>query len=114
MPLPQSLFDEVTASLTDSGRLDLVKKLRANRQNALDLTSTEAAALLGVSSPNTVKNWLKGGHFPGAYKTKGGHWRFPKAGVLATRTAMEELQRRNRESDLAPSDADDDEPIPLL
>lgn len=114
MPMPKSLFDEVTASLTASGRPDLVKRLNASRQKGADLTSTEAAALLGVSSPNTVKNWLKGGHFPGAYKTKGGHWRFPTAGVLATRTAMEELQRRNREGDLAPSDAEDDEPIPLL
>ncbi|NOY93351.1 MAG: helix-turn-helix domain-containing protein [Deltaproteobacteria bacterium] len=112
MPLPQALFDEVTASLTEFGRPDLVKKLRMNRSR--DLTSTEAAELLGVSSANTVKNWLRGGHFPEAYKTKGGHWRFPKAGVLAARTAMEELERRNRENDLAPSDADDDEPIPLL
>ena len=113
-PMSQLLFEEVTEALTGSGRADLVKRLRANRQKTRDLTSKQAAELLGVSSANTVKNWLKGGHFPGAYKTQGGHWRFPEAGVLATRAAMEALREKNRTGDLAPSDSEDDEAIPLL
>lgn len=38
---------------------------------AAQLTSKQAATLLGVSSANTVKNWLEGGWFPGAFQTAG-------------------------------------------
>jgi excisionase family DNA binding protein len=114
MPLPLSLFDEVASTLAEAGRNDLVQKLKAYRQGAKDLTSREAAEVLGVSSPNTVKNWLNGGYFPGAYKTPGGHWRFPRAEVLATKAAMDELRRRNRDGDFTPSDSEGEEPLPLL
>lgn len=77
------------------------------------LTSGEAARLLGVSSRNTVKNWLESGYFPNAFKTHGGHWRFPKAEVLAAKEALRELQARNLNGDLTPSDVGDLAP-PLL
>ena len=78
------------------------------------LTSSEAARLLGLSSPNTVKNWLAGGYFPGAFQTAGGHWRFPCQEVEAVKRRMEELRDRNRRGDLAPPDSDDDSSPPLL
>lgn len=72
------------------------------------LTSTKAAALLGVSSPNTVKNWLHGGYFPGAFKTAGGHWRFPREEVEAVRLRLSVLRDRNSRRDLMPDDYEDD------
>jgi hypothetical protein len=68
-----------------------------------------------VSSPNTVKNWLQGGHFPGAFKTAGGHWRFPKAEVLAVKDDLLEIAQRNRSGEFrSPPDVDDDSESPLL
>ena len=80
-----------------------------------DVVSTgEAAKMLGVSSANTVKNWLEGGHFPGAFRTVGGHWRFPRAEVLAMRRYMEELRAKNSRGDMMPPDLNDDVEPPLL
>jgi excisionase family DNA binding protein len=78
------------------------------------LTSKQAASLLGVASANTVKNWLEGGHFPGAFQTPGGHWRFPRGEVEATKLRMEELRERNRRGDLIPVDGDEDSVDPPL
>lgn len=78
------------------------------------LTSTKAAQLLGVSSPNTVKNWLEAGYFPGAFRTAGGHWRFPLSEVLAMKQAMEDREQRNAKGDLTPNDVDDDAEAPVL
>jgi excisionase family DNA binding protein len=110
--MPQPLYDELTAALTAAHRLDLVERLRALWEDEA-LTSKQAASLLGVSSANTVKNWLEGGWFPGAYRTPGGHWRFLRSEVLAARERMEELRDRNARRDLAPPDVDEDE-LPLL
>ncbi|MEM7446842.1 MAG: helix-turn-helix domain-containing protein [Myxococcota bacterium] len=66
------------------------------------LRSGDAARLLGVSSTNTVKNWLEGGAFPGAYKTRGGHWRFPESEVLAVKQQMKELRRRSEADEARP------------
>lgn len=92
-----------------------VPALRAESKAAEEpLTAPEAAKILGVSSPNTVKNWLEGGHFPGAYRTMGGHWRFPLAEVLAVKARMEALREKNRTGDLSPPDCDDDFDPPAL
>ncbi len=49
-----------------------------------DLVSPhKAAALLGVRSPNTVKNWIRRGWLPRAFATPGGHWRIPRGDVDA-------------------------------
>ncbi|MEY3930458.1 MAG: Helix-turn-helix domain [Cyanobacteriota bacterium] len=96
-----ALLDDVTAALRDAGRSDLVERLMASAQADI-LTSTEAASLLGVASANTVKNWLEGGYFPGAFQTPGGHWRFPREEVEAAKARMEELRNRNRHGDLRP------------
>ena len=71
-------------------------------------------ALLGVSSPNAVKNWLAGGYFPGAYQTAGGHWRFPRTDVLAAKQRLESLREKNSRGDLTPDDCDDAPAPPLL
>jgi hypothetical protein len=60
-----------------------------------------AARLLGVSSPDTVKNWARAGRFPGAYKGDGGQWQFPLAEVLAHRANQLVVEDRKRRRDLS-------------
>ena len=96
-----ALLEDVTAALREAGRSDLVESLMASAQADM-LTSAEAASLLGVASANTVKNWLEGGYFPGAFQTPGGHWRFPREEVEAAKARMEEFRVRNRAGDLMP------------
>ena len=113
--LPQPLYDDLISALSAAGRRDLVGRLEAHRPRAA-LTSGEAATLLGLSSANTVKNWLEAGHFPGAFKTAGGHWRFHQDDVEAMKARMDSLRDRNRRRDLTPPDSGDDDrpPPPLL
>ncbi len=108
-----TLYPEVTSTLTRAGRAELVEPLGACFPKET-LTSSEAAALLGLSSANTVKNWLAAGYFPGAFQTRGGHWRFLRAEVEAVKARMADMGERNRRGDLAPPDAADDSPPPLL
>jgi excisionase family DNA binding protein len=108
-----ALLDDVTAVLRDAGRIDLVERLMATAQ-ADALTSKQAASLLGVASANTVKNWLEGGHFPGAFKTPGGHWRFPREEVEAVKLRLEELRERNRRRDLMPAEGEEESVHPPL
>ncbi len=112
--MPQELYDEMTAALASAGREDLAASLRKYVRPRADLTSVQAARLLGVSSANTVKNWLKGGQFPGAYRTRGGHWRFPTDEVEAAKRRMEDLRAKNQTGDVTPPDVEDDGPVPLL
>ena len=112
--VPQSLFEEVSSVLSGAGRGDLVVRLDKALRPQETLTSKKAAELLGVSSVNTVKNWLEGGQFPGAFRTQGGHWRFPREEVLAARERMNTLRERNRRMDLAPPDSDGNEDEPPL
>ncbi len=113
--MPQPLYDDLTAALAAAGRWDLVRRLAAHRPREI-LTSGQAAARLGVSSANTVKNWLEAGHFPGAFKTAGGHWRFYRDEVEAVKSRIDELREKNRRADLTPPDAGDEDgpPPPLL
>jgi excisionase family DNA binding protein len=108
-----ALLNDVTAALREAGRSDLVERLVATAQ-ADTLTSSKAAALLGVASANTVKNWLEGGYFPGAFQTPGGHWRFPREEVEAVKMRMEDLRNRNRHGDLMPVGEDEDSVHPPL
>lgn len=114
------LLEEARAFFTEHGRLDLLPCLKSSLPAAevekSELTSAEAAALLGVSSPNTVKKWLEGGHFPGAYKTPGKHWRLPRKEVLAVKARLAELQAKNQAGDVSPPDhdGDDESDVPLL
>ena len=108
-----TLLNDVTAALRDAGRSDLVERLMASAKPDT-LTSTQAAALLGVASANTVKNWLDGGYFPGAFQTPGGHWRFSRKEVESVKMRMEELRDRNRHGDLMPVGGDEDSCHPPL
>lgn len=109
--LPRSLLEETLDTLRADGHLDLADRLRTACEPDADLTSKQAAELLGVSSPNTVKNWLKGGSFPDAYQTEGGHWRFPRASVMAVRERMDALRTLNAGRDLTPPEIDEDPDI---
>ena len=109
-----ALLNDVTTALREAGRSDLVERLVASTQADL-LSSKQAASLLGVASANTVKNWLEGGHFPGAFQTPGGHWRFPREEVEAVKLRLEDLRERNRSRDLMPSGGSEesiDPPLP--
>ncbi len=108
-----TLYADVAEVLLQAGRHDLVERLAALNPKE-SLTSSEAAKLLGLSSSNTVKNWLAGGHFPGAYQTAGGHWRFPRHEVEAVKQRMEVLRERNRRGDVAADEVDDASEPPLL
>jgi predicted DNA-binding transcriptional regulator AlpA len=114
--LSQSLYDDVISALTAAGRLDLVSRMKSDQQAKAVLTSKQAAELLGVASANTVKNWLKGGYFPEAYQTPGGHWRFLRSEVLDVRARMDDLRDKNRRGDITPPDAegDGDQDLPPL
>ena len=114
--LSSAQYHEVAQVLYQAGRSDLVKSFKqtADVPSNDSLTSKAAASMLGVSSANTVKNWLEGGYFPGAYKTPGGHWRFPRAEVEAVRARLQELRDRNLRGDLEPTEVDDDCSPPLL
>jgi hypothetical protein len=57
---------------------------------------------MGVRSPNTIKNWLDSGAFPGASRTAGGHWRFPVDEVLKVRAQVERVRARNAAGDVRP------------
>jgi excisionase family DNA binding protein len=102
-----TLLSDVTAALREAGRSDLVDRLVASA-TAVPLTSKQAATMIGVSSANTVKNWLEGGGVPGAYQTAGGHWRFPLEDVEAVRSRLEGLRDCNSRRDLTPVDCDDE------
>lgn len=86
---------EIATYLRPDAPADLVRRLKAmaERIEAEWITTGEAARLLGVSSRNTVKNWLEGGFFPGSIRTEGGHWRFLRAEVEAVRRAMDAVKR---------------------
>ena len=114
--LPKPLVQEVISALARAGRDDLVARLEKHGRHEETLTSGQAAALLGVSSANTVKNWLASGQFPGAFKTAGGHWRFLRSEVEAVKERMEELREKNTREDLTPSDPSEAEypPPPFL
>lgn len=111
--LPPALLADVADALRAAGRQDLVDRLAALEAKPV-LTSAEAARVLGLSSPSTVKNWLAGGFFPGATRTAGGHWRFPRAEVEAVQRRIAELRARNRLGELTPPDTGDEGPPPLL
>jgi predicted DNA-binding transcriptional regulator AlpA len=108
-----ALLNDVTAALREAGRTDLVERLVASAHPDL-LSSKQAASLLGMASANTVKNWLEGGHFPGAFQTPGGHWRFPRGEVEAVKLRLEELRERNRHRDLMTVDGDEESVHPPL
>jgi hypothetical protein len=46
------------------------------------LKPREVAAAYGCQE-RAVQDWLGRGRFPGAFHTPGGHWRIPRADVLA-------------------------------
>jgi hypothetical protein len=80
-------------------------------KNNNDLSLDEVKKLLGVSSPDTVKNWLEGGHFPGAYLSEEGQWRFHRADVFEVKARIEELAEKNRHGDFSLSECETEPPL---
>lgn len=114
LTLSEPLYEEIKQALRSAGEHDLLARVEASAESTEVLTSREAAALLGVASVNTIKSWLEGGQFPGAYQTPGGHWRFPRAAVEAAKTRMLELRRRNLAGDISAVKGDEDYGEPPL
>jgi hypothetical protein len=79
------------------------------------LTAKEVAKLLDLSlEDGTIENWLKGGHFPGAFIHQDGNWLYPKQEVENFKSAMEALKFRNHTRDLSLSDSEKELKPPLL
>ena len=122
MPLlDKDTLQDVVNALEAHGETELLERLKkaaeideAGIDDEEFLKSGEAASLLGVSSINTVKNWLEGGFFPGARKTAGGHWRFRRSEVEAVAVRMSLLSDRNETGELSPPDSDESSEPPLL
>lgn len=88
--LEQTLMDPRVPPDSSARVAQVLDFLRADRIRVGD-----AATLLGVSE-NTVKNWVRLGRFPGAYRTEGGHWRLVLDEVLALRDSGRLAVARNR------------------
>lgn len=73
-----ALLDEILA---------LLSSVNGDAIAAGDLTTREAAPLLGIRSHRTVERYCRAGRFPHAYKTstKSGDWRIPAADLTAYR-----------------------------
>jgi hypothetical protein len=79
-----------------------------------DLTTEEVYLLLELKSQETVKNWLQGGYFPGAYVDETGTWRFPLQSVREMRAYFLKLRDLNARKYFELSDVESDEEPPLL
>lgn len=90
-------------ALPDGAALTLSKAMLLEALGTLTATTTHTVATLAMllhRSPSTIRAWLEGGHFPGAYKLPGkkrpGAWRIPQAAVdafLAMRRAGRSMPR---------------------
>ena len=84
----------------DKAALTALSALLSGRD---DLTTGEAATILGVNSINTVKNWFESGAIPGAYRSPGGHWKIPAESVASLAEYRRTQTRRARSVSLAPA-----------
>lgn len=72
------------------------------------LTLSETAAVLGISSPQTIKNWLVEGFFTGRTRL-GGSWLFPEDEVLLVKQRMREIAEKNSTGCMTPVDLSDED-----
>jgi chromosome segregation ATPase len=73
-----------------------------------DLFDTQAASsYLGITNPDTIRNWLEGGSFPGAFQSRG-QWFFPVVELNKVKHRIDEIQTKNKNRDLQPPDPSDD------
>lgn len=79
-----------------------------------DLTLEQAVEVLEISHQATIKNWLKGGHFPGSYQDENGAWFFTAEGVLGVIQRTAEVRLENVVGDLSLWEVDEDVEPPLL
>lgn len=71
------------------------------------LDATTAASYLGLSTPDTIRNWLEGGSFPGAFQSRG-QWFFPAVELDKVKRRIDEIQTKNKNRDLQLPDPSDD------
>jgi len=65
-----------------------------------DLFDTQAAAsYLGVTQPETIRNWLEGGRFPGAFQSRG-QWFFPAVELDKIKRRMDEILAFNADGEI--------------
>jgi hypothetical protein len=70
-------------------------------------TLEEALRVLDVTSPETAKNWLCGGHFPGAILCSDGHWTFRVEDVHQMKRDIAVVKKLNAEGKLDVPDLGD-------
>ena len=81
--------------------------------NTVWLTTEETAKLLGITSQETIRNWIETTRFPGSDQTPTG-WRFDFNRVLAVKEALEEIRATNARGNLSVPECDSDEDVPLF
>ena len=91
--------------LTGSDLLKKVQELRPEVNYDL-LTSKEAADLLGITTEQTIKDWLEGEHFPGVLISSDGRKWFPRKEVEKVKLGIELLMKKNYQRDLTVPDLD--------
>jgi hypothetical protein len=65
-----------------------------------DLFDTRAAAsYLGITDPDTIRNWLEGGRFPGAFQSRG-QWFFPAVELDKIKRRMDEILAFNADGEI--------------
>jgi excisionase family DNA binding protein len=95
------------ASGDADGLYQELRKVYGDRQ----LKVAEVAKILGVSSPQTIRNWLEEGVFPGVdRRTVGGHRRFRLEDVCAVMARMAHTAAENDAGSLVIEDFGDEDP----
>ena len=65
-----------------------------------DLFDTQAAAsYLGVTHQDTIRNWLEGGSFPGAFQSRG-QWFFPAVELNKVKRRLDAVRNSNSRGEL--------------
>jgi DNA-binding transcriptional MerR regulator len=95
------------ADPTDAALLAEAQDLLSGEQT---LSVSETARLLGVSSPATIHNWLEHGHFPGAFRTIGGHRRFRLADIVRVQARIAQTKAENASGHIEVPDYGDGDP----
>lgn len=84
---------------------DLLDSLHTPRS----VSPKAAAQVLNVSSPNTIKAWIRRGLFPNAVRTFGGHWKIPVSDVATVYSTMADAREFARSLRVPLSDEPIDE-----
>ncbi len=100
---------EVTqmAVLVRSQAATLVDDLPVELRGVDPMTTGQAAQALGVSSVNTIKNWIRAGYIKERITTPGGQTRIPRREILRVRALERGLQEMPVVDELTSDELDD-------